>query len=134
MADVPYRQWCSVCAQAEGKRSPHRAIQDRKAVIQIDFACMSTNEQPGNAVTIFTGINVRTQMAMAVLAPSKSINRNGLAELNIFIYMTRRTQAILQCDDEYAIKVFRRAALRNIGGLPGRLAPTGSSPRQGSVE
>ena len=52
-----------------------------KPVIQIDFACMPTKEQLGSAVTIFTGIDVRTQMAMAVVAPSKSVNRYGLTEL-----------------------------------------------------
>ena len=49
---LPHRQLCSVCAQAKGKLSPHPAIQDRTPVIQIDFAFMSTKEQPGSAVTI----------------------------------------------------------------------------------
>ena len=88
---------------------------------------MSTKEQPGSAVAIFTGIDVRTQIAMAV-------NRYGLTELKRFIYETGRTQAILQCDDENAIKAVRRAAIQDIGGLTGRLAPTGSSQSQGSVE
>ena len=73
-------------------------------------------------------------MAMTVVAPSKSVNRSGLTELKRFIYETGRTQAILQCDDADAITAVRRAASQDIGGLTGRLAPTGSSQSQGSVE
>ena len=77
LTHLPYRRWCSVCVQAKGKHSPHPAVQNRKALIKINFAFMSTKEQPGSAATIFTGINVRTQMAMAVLVPSKTVNRFG---------------------------------------------------------
>ena len=99
--------------------SPHPADQSLKPVIQIDLASMSTKEQPGTAVTIFTGFYVRTQVAMAVMVPSKSVNRYGLTELKRFIYETGRTQAILQCDDEHATKARWRAALKYIGGLTG---------------
>ena len=95
---------------------------------------MSTKEQLGAAVTIFTGVDVRTQMAMAVLAPSNAVNRYGLTELKRFIYEPGRTQAILQCDDESSIKAIRRVALKDIEGLTGRLAPTLSSQSQGSIE
>ena len=78
LTPLPYRRWCSVCVQAKGKRSPQPTTQDRKPVTQIDFAFMSTKEQPGTAVTIFTGLDVRTQMAMAVIVPSKSVSRYGL--------------------------------------------------------
>ena len=57
----PRRRWCSVCVQAKGKHSPHPAIQDRKPVIQIDLAFLSTKEQPGAALTVFTVIDVKTQ-------------------------------------------------------------------------
>ena len=87
---------------------------------------MSTEEQPGNAVAIFTGIGVRTQMAMAVIVPSKPVSRYGLTELKRFIYETGRTQAILQCDHANTIKAVRRVVVQDIGGLTGRLAPTGS--------
>ena len=85
---------------------------------------MFTKEHPGSAVTLFTGIGCRTQMAMAVVVPSKSEHRYGLSELKRIIYETDRTQAILQCDGENAIKAVRRAAIQDIGGLTGRLAPT----------
>ena len=106
LTHLPYRRWCTVCVPAKGKQSLHPATQDRKPAIQIDFACMSTEEQPGTAVTIFTGIDVRAQFAMAVMVPSQSINRYGLTELKRFIYEKGRTQAVLQCDDENAIKHF----------------------------
>ena len=95
---------------------------------------MSTQEQPDSAVTIFTGINVRTQMATAIVAPSKSINKYGLTELKRFIYETSRTQAICQCDAENAIKTVRRAAIQDAGGLTIRLALTTALQRQGSIE
>ena len=90
----------------KAKHSPQPTIQDRKLVIQIDFAFMSTKAQLGTAVTIFTGVDVRTQMAMAVMAPSKSVNRYGLTELTRFIYETGRTQAILQCDDVNSMRQY----------------------------
>jgi hypothetical protein len=63
-------------------------------------------------------------MAMVALGPSKSVNRYGLTELKRFNYETGRTQAILQSDDENAIKAIRRVVVQDIGGLTGRLAPT----------
>ena len=76
----------------------------------------------------------RTQMAMAVVVPSKSVNRYGLTEPKRFIDGTGRTQAILQCDDENAIKAVGRVAIQDAGGLAGRLATTASSQSQGTVE
>ena len=84
---------------------------------------MSTKEQPGSAVTIFTGVDVIAQMAMAVMVPLTSVNRYGRTELKRFIYETGRTQAILQRDDENSIKAIRRATIKDIEGLTGRLAP-----------
>ena len=98
-----------------GAHSPHPAIYGRKPVVQIDFALMSTKEHPGMVVNIFTGIDVRTQLAMAVAAPSKSVNRYGVKELNGFIFETGRTKAICQCDDENSMSAIRRVALQAIG-------------------
>ena len=42
-----------------GQTSPHPTIQDRRPVIQIDFAFMSAKEQPGDAAIVFTSIDVR---------------------------------------------------------------------------
>ena len=50
--------------------------------------------------TVLTAIDVRTQLSMAVIVSSKSVNRYGLTELNRFIYEPGRTPAILQSDDE----------------------------------
>ena len=41
-------------------------------VIQVDFAFMSSSETEAK-VTLLTAIDVRTQMAMAIVVPSKSI-------------------------------------------------------------
>ena len=71
---------------------------------------------------------------MAIIVPSKSVNKYRLTELKRFIYETIQNQAILQCDDENTIKAVRRAAIQDIGGLTGSLAPTGSSQSQGPVK
>ena len=95
---LPYRQLCAVCVEAK-KAHIHNTqrFNNRKPVIQIAFACVSTTEQPGTATTIFTGIDVRTQQAMAAIGPSKSVNRYSSPEMKRVIYGTGRTQATLQC-------------------------------------
>ena len=118
----------------QGKHPPQPTTQDRKPAIQMDFAFMSTKEQPGTAITIFTGVDVRKQMAMAVPVPSKSVNRYGLTEFKRSIYEAGRTQAIIQCDDEHSVKAIRRATIQEIKGLTGRRAPTISSQTHGSIE
>ena len=79
LTHLPYRRWCSVCFKV--KHSPHPMIQVCRPVIQIDFAVMSTKEQPGKTVTVFAGTDVRTQMSLAIVVPSKSVNKYGLTEL-----------------------------------------------------
>ena len=83
----------SMCSKQKGKHSPHPAIQDWKPVIKIDLAFLSTKEHPGASVTVFTPIDVRTQIGMAAIVHSKSVNIYGLTELKRFIY-EKRTQAI----------------------------------------
>ena len=100
LTHLPYRRWCLVCLQAKGKHLPHHALKDRHPVIQIDFAFLSTKEQPGLSITIVTAVDVRTQMSCAMVTPSKQVNRYVLTELRRFILEVGRTQAILQCDDE----------------------------------
>ena len=95
---------------------------------------MSAKEQPGNAATVLTIIDVRALMSMAIVEPSQLVNTYGLTELKRIIYATERIQATLRCDDERAIKAVRRAPIQDIEGLTGRLAPTGSSQSQGFVE
>ena len=95
---------------------------------------MSAKEQPGNAATVLTIIDVRALMSMAIVEPSQLVNKYGLTELKRNIYATERIQATLRCDDEHAIKAVRRAPIQDIEGLTGRLAPTGSSQSQGFVE
>ena len=95
---------------------------------------MSAKEQPGNAATVLTIIDVRALMSMAIVEPSQLVNTYGLTELKRIIYATERIQATLRCDDERAIKAVRRDPIQDIEGLTGRLAPTGSSQSQGFVE
>ena len=66
LTHLPYRSWCPVCVQSKGRHSPHKAIKDRKAVLHIDFGFLSSKEAPGDYITVFTAIDTRTQMAMAV--------------------------------------------------------------------
>ena len=91
--------------QGKGKQSPHKQIKDRKPVIQVDFASMTSSESE-EQVILLTAVDIRTQLSMAVVVPSKSIkmSRYAVVELQRFIFETGRTQGIIQCDDEQAIK------------------------------
>ena len=73
-------------------------------------------------------------MTLAVVTPSKSLNRYAITELRRFIFEVGRSYATLQSDDENAIKAFVRAALKEVAGLSSRVAPTGSSESQGAIE
>ena len=92
----------SFCSGKNGKHSPQPAFQDRRPVIQIDFAFMSNNQA---LLSTYSVIDVRNQLAMAVVAPSKisaSISFFDRIEKR-FMYETGRAQAILQCGDENLI-------------------------------
>ena len=134
LTHLPFRRWCSTCVQGKGKHSIHPKLKDRKPVIQVDYAFLSTKEEPGVHATILTAIDVRTQLSMAIVIPSKKASRYAVTELKRFIYETGRTQAILQCDDESSIKALLKTVISEIGGLAMRVAPTGSSQSQGSIE
>lgn len=61
--------------------------------------------------------------------------KTHLTEFKKFIYGTRRTQAIIQCDEGHTIKALRKAkAKQEIGGFSGRTTLTGSSHSQLYVE
>ena len=86
------------------------------------------------AVTVFTTIDVRIQVAMATIAHSKSVNKYGLTALKRVIYEASKTQAILQCDNATSVKAVSRATIKELGGLTMRVALTSSSESQRSVE
>lgn len=52
----------------------------------------------------FTAIDIRARMAMANIAPSKSVNRFALTDINLFIHEAGRTHAVLQVGDEPSCK------------------------------
>ena len=100
LTHLPYRRWCSVCVQAK-RQTLTTSYDSRPNACHPHRCCVhAVQGTTWDVATIFTGVDVRTQMAMAVTAPSKSVNRNGLTELKRCIYDTGRTQAIRQCDDE----------------------------------
>ncbi len=78
LTHLPFRIWCEHCVQAKGKHSPHPSLQDRRPVIQIDFAFLTTKEHPTSSIAILTGVDVRTQLSMGAVVPSKGVNRYGL--------------------------------------------------------
>ena len=83
---------------------------------------------------MLTTVDIRTQMAMTLVVPSKSIkiSRYAVVELTRFILETSRTQAIIQCDDEQTIKAIVKDVITDLGGLTVRTAPVKSSQSQGS--
>lgn len=60
-------------------------MSDRPPVLQVDFAVLGAEEHREKSVTLFTPIGIRTQMAMAIFVPSKSVNLYALAEFKRFI-------------------------------------------------
>ena len=88
----------------------------------------------GESITIFTAVDIRTSMSMAVVTPSKALNRYAITEFKRFIFESGRTYAIVQTDDESSIKAMIRGSVRELSGSSIRNAPTGSSESQGSVE
>lgn len=60
----------------------------------MDFAFLGTKEHRDNNVTLFTATDIRTQMAMAITVPAKSVNCYALTELKRFIHKTGRTQDV----------------------------------------
>lgn len=134
LTHLPYTRWCRFCVKAKGKESHHFATANRLPVIQVDSGFLGTKEDKNKLVTLFTAIDVRTQMSMACVVPSKSVNRYALTEFERFVFETGRTQAVIQCDDESSIKALARACSREVGGFTVRVAPTSSSKSQGSIE
>ena len=97
-------------------------------MIQLDFFFLATKEHPSNQLTILTAVDVRTQLATAIVVPSKKASQKYVnTELKRFIYETGRTQAIMQTDDEASIKAVAKNLIRELGGLSFRKAPMGSS-------
>ena len=125
LTHLPYRSWCPICVRAKGKQTPHRKGGSTKPLIQVDFAFVSIPEDPKSQATILTGIDVRTQMCMAVQIPSKGYKsiRYSVLELKRFIYECGRTAALIQCDEEPSIKAIVKTLLREMGGLSMRTAP-----------
>ena len=102
---------------------------------QVDFAFLSTTqEESGVTLTVLTAVDVRTQMAMAVVVPSKQVTPYAITELKRFIYETGRTHAILQCDRESTVMNLLQEVAKDIGGLTVRYIPTASSQSNGSLE
>jgi hypothetical protein len=84
--------------------------------------------------TVLTAIDVRTQMCMAAIVPSKGATPYTIAELKRFLFECGRTYAVLQCDGESSVKVVAQGIAKDLGGISLRYAPVGSSESQGSVE
>lgn len=86
------------------------------------------------SVTHFTAIDIRTQMAMRILVPSKSVNRYAWTALKGFIHETARTHAVREMDGEYSIKALAKACASEIGSRTMRVAPMASPQSQGVID
>ena len=78
-------------------------------MIQVDFGFLSSKIEPEKSVTVLTAIDVRSQLAMGAIVPSKRVTRYALTELKRFVLETGRTDAIIQSDDEASITAITRA-------------------------
>ena len=105
-------------------------------MIHVDFAFVLSKGGVDTKVTILTAIDVRAQMAIAVVVPSKSSQNthDPATERRRLMYETGRTQAIIQCDAEKAIQKLVQQVITAIGGLTLRVVPVGPSQRHDSSD
>ena len=118
---------------AKSKESPHYQQKDRLPVIQLDYTFISTKGTRGESTglqTILTLIDVRSQLATAIIVPQKGMNHYAVTEAKRFLYEVGRTNAILQTDDESSIKAIAKELARQVSGLTVRTAHTGSKESQ----
>ena len=92
----------------KGKQTPHRHGASHLPVVQIDYGFLTIPEEEARA-TVLTAIDVRTQMCMAAIVPSKGAIPYAIAELKRFLFECGRTYAVLQCDGESSVKVVAHA-------------------------
>ena len=126
---LPYRSWCKHCVAGKGKQTPHRHGASHLPVVQIDHAFTTIPEEDVRA-TVLTAIDVRTQMCMAAIVPSKGATPYAIAELKRFLFECGRTYAVLQCDGESSVKVVSQGIAKDLGGISLRYALVGSSESQ----
>ena len=121
---------------ATDKGSPHDQQNDRRLVIQLDYTCVSAKGLHGESTgqqAILTLIDVRNQLATAIIVPQKAINSYATTETKRFLYDVGRTNAILQTYAEALIQAASKELDRHINDLSMRIAHTGSSNNQGPV-
>lgn len=73
-------------------------------------------------------------MVMAIVAPSKRVNRNALTEFKRFTHEAGRAHTVVQVGAEYPPNALARAFGFETGSVNMRAAPTASSQSHGDVD
>ena len=134
LTHLPYRNWCPICVQGEGRQDNYKKQQSRQPIIQVDFAYIKSQQDP-KTIPVLTAVDVTTQLCMAVLVPDKPSMMNYMINhLQAFIFECGRTQGILQSDNEDTLNALLQATAAKVGSMTVRHSPSYSSNSQGSVE
>ena len=70
LTHLPYRNWCPICAQGQGRQDNCKKQQSRQPVIQVDFAYIKSQQDP-KTIPVLTALDVTTQLCMAAMVPDK---------------------------------------------------------------
>ena len=131
LTHVPYQPWCTICVSAKGRADHHRRKELRSPVVQIDYNFASTHKELNR--TILTCCDVTTGLVMCTVVPSKEVSNYHVTSVRNFLLEAGRTGAILQGDNEQAIRSLITKVCADMPGLTKRFAPNYSSKSLGSV-
>ena len=85
MTHLLYSRWCPASVAAKAKLSQHYHQKDRLPVVQLDYTFISTKGTGGESTgqqTILTLIDVRRQLATAIIVPQQCMNHYTVTEAN----------------------------------------------------
>ena len=136
LTHLPYRTWCPICVRAKGKQDSSKqrdSTSSKIPVIQADYGFLRTGDSQDKA-TVFTAIDVSTGLCTATVVMAKGEDRYVTTELKRFLLEAGRTTAVIQTDQEPAIKAAVLPVAKELPDVGVRCAPPYHSQSQGSVE
>jgi len=132
LTHYPFREWCTHCVMGKGRTSQHRTQKSHLPVVQFDFT--HPKFFTWSEMTILTGIDVTSGMVCASQLPPKKPTPHSVGLVKNFLLEIGRTAAILQCDNEPAIKLLLQRVVADMGLLKLQYAAPYSSASMGSAE
>ena len=116
LTHLPYRTWCQECVTAKGKLEKHMRQPTKQPVIQLDYGFLGLEGDPTDRkLKLVTAVDITSGLGHAFIVDNKGYSNYAATELKRFFYETGRTNAILQCENEPAVKALCQQAVK---GLP----------------